>query len=159
MKKIVLVGLLVLCSNIFSEDIEEYNTSNILGHNLYYGDFGDIREVVQIPGYVLTRIKPIEVYSFNDPMEALGLKEASYFEYVLIVMNIAKVRFNIEFDLVFVGAKDGSGAMLKLPVLGYKGKIILPQDLSRVYDPRNVIVSYSFNEVFMATDGRLKNSV
>lgn len=139
---IILMVFFVGCSFMYGQD-EDYSAM-ISGHTLYYGDFSEIDALQNISAWLLERVVVAEGSGLRDPAECLETGTASPIEFALLIMNIAKVQFDIELSLVFFSL-EGDGPYVSV-LLGEM--VLAPLGLNLYYIDAVILYVFSFNEVF-----------
>ena len=106
MKYLMLLLLLLMlnCSIAYSDMADSYYQQQAAGHELYYGDFSEIQTLQDISVWIMNNVyyKADETDSWDNPEEVIKRGYGDCDDFAILVMNIAYVRFGIEFDLVLV---------------------------------------------------------
>jgi hypothetical protein len=125
------------------------STELILGYDLYYGDYSEIQHITLISIWIQANFEYKYSNDWYSPEEITKNGFINLNGFATLLINIAKVRFNIEFDLVLIDTYDimkygtYNQAMVK-----YQGRIFNIFDLNSVILNREPNIIYLFNEVF-----------
>jgi hypothetical protein len=127
---------------------EEVFIEPVLGFDLFYGYF-EVTSIQEISELIMTNMPIIEGNEFNAPETIYNNKAGTKNDFAIMFINIAKVMFNVEFDLAIIDTREyleGKGYKYHA-MISYNGIIYNVYD-TKYYFPLEPSHVYRFNEVF-----------
>lgn len=130
-----------------------------LGYNLFYGDFSEIEKIAQIPKWIMDHFPHVPGRSWNSPEQIIRNGYVNFNDFTILLINIAKVRFDVELDLVIMDTRDVilDYGQDNQAMIGYKGKIYVAFDIRYQIDKKPKYF-YPFNKV-IDTDNIIRRGI
>jgi hypothetical protein len=113
----------------------------ILDYDLYYDDYSEIKHITIISIWIQAHFNYEHSNIWLSPEEIMQNDSINLNNFAILLMNIAKVRFNIEFNLVLAGTYNQA-------MIEYQGRIFNIFDLNYIVLDQQPNAIYLFNEVF-----------
>lgn len=85
---------------------EEIFIEPLLGFDLYYGDYTEIQDMYAISEWIMTNFIFVPGDTWNSPEEIMQNQYINFNGFTILLMNIAKVKFNIELNLAIIDVHD-----------------------------------------------------
>jgi hypothetical protein len=125
------------------------STKPILGYDLYYGDYSEIQYITDIPTWIQTHFDYQCSNDWYSPEEITKNGFINLNGFAILLMNIAKVQFDIEFNLVLIDTYDlMEYGIHNQAMVEYQRLIFNIFDLNYVISNRQPNTMYLFNTVF-----------
>ena len=86
--------------------IEEIFVEPLLGFDLYYGDYTEIQDMYAISEWIMTNFIFVPGDTWSSPEEIMQKQYINFNDFTILLMNIAKVKFNIELNLAIIDIHD-----------------------------------------------------
>lgn len=153
MKRVLVIAILVFylcgCKQIIDYGTDAGTATRYQNTPLYYGNFGGIHAVEDIPYWMNFFISYQASSDLQTPEECLKSGHGDCEEFSLLYLNIRYVVFHEKGELCIVDTSrtvEAGGTIGDHAVVRYGSKLIEPQTGEEVY--YTVCYSYAFDDIF-----------
>lgn len=134
--------------------VEEWEEPEFGFKEFYDPNFGVLQTVPQIPQWVFSFLQfESNADGWRSPEEILKSGTCNINDYAILFMNILKVRFDIECNLVIIDGKEAFSehGFAFHPLIEYQGHVYNVYAPDYIFPDIEILYSYTYEEVFYQT--------